>query len=56
VLPPVDDRLAEVPPAVEEADPDERDPEVAGRPEVVAREDPETTRVDGQVLGEPELG
>ena len=50
------ERLAEESLAVEEADPDERHAEVARGLEMVAREDAEPARVDGQDLREPELG
>jgi hypothetical protein len=49
-------RLDEVAAAVEQADADERDAEVAGRLEVVAGQDPEATGVLRQHRGDAELG
>ena len=49
------DALAEVAPAVEQPDADERDAELGCRLQMVAGEDAEAARVDRQVLGEPEL-
>ena len=50
------DRLAEVPVAVQEPDPDERQGHVAGGLHVVAREHPEAAGVDAQRLVEAVLG
>ncbi len=49
------DRLAEVAHPVEQADADERKAEVGGRLEVVAGENAEAARVDGQLLVDAEL-
>ncbi len=48
--------LAEVAHAVHEPDAGERDPEAAGRLQVVAGEHAQTARILGQCLGDPELG
>ena len=48
--------LAEVAAAVEEADADERHAELGGGLQVVAGEDAEAARVDGEALVETELG
>ena len=48
-------RLPEVPRPVQQPDPDERQAEVRGRLEVVAREHAEAARVVGQHLGDAEL-
>jgi hypothetical protein len=55
LLPSVGDRLAEVPEPVEEPDADERNAEIARRLQVVAGEDAETARVDGEARVDAEL-
>ena len=54
-LTPGGDLLVEVAVPVEKADADERNAEIGGRLEVVAREHAEAARVDRQPLVEPEL-
>src|SRR5690606_9125701 len=50
------DRLAEVAPAVDEADTDEGDAQVGSRLQVVAGEDPQAPRVEGDRVVDAELG
>ena len=49
------DALPEVAAAIEQADADERDPELGGGLEVVARQDAEAAGIDRQALVQPEL-